>query len=64
MFWGAAIQISLGLFVLRTSVGTEIFGAMGEFVAEFIDCVIPGVELVFGKNYMDHFFAFKVRTYI
>lgn len=49
------------MFVLRTSIGAEIFSAMGEFVNAFINCVVPGVEFVYGKNYMEHFFAFKVR---
>ena len=60
VFGGAVIQVCLGWFVLRTDVGAEIFSAMGDFVTEFINCVTPGVEFVYGAHYYEHFFAFKV----
>ena len=56
-----ALQFVLGLFVLRTKVGFMIFDFLGDLVQTFLAYTDEGAIFVFGDNYMDHFFAFKVR---
>ena len=57
-----ALQFILGLFILRTKVGFMIFDFLGDLVQTFLDYTDEGAIFVFGDNYMDHFFAFKVRS--
>lgn len=58
--WGLALQFFLGLFVLRTNVGQQTFSFLGKQVEHFLSHVVAGVEFVFGENYMDFEFAFKL----
>lgn len=58
--WGLTLQFLLGLFVLRTSIGQTTFSFLGKQVENFLSHVIGGVEFVFGENYKDFEFAFKV----
>ncbi|XP_062590774.1 sodium/nucleoside cotransporter 2-like [Saccostrea cucullata] len=58
--WGLTLQFLLGLFVLRTSIGQETFSFLGKQVENFLSHVIAGVEFVFGENYKDFEFAFKL----
>lgn len=58
--WGLTLQFLLGLFVLRTNVGQQTFSFLGKQVEHFLSHVIAGVEFVFGENYVDFEFAFKV----
>ncbi|XP_072045725.1 solute carrier family 28 member 3-like [Amphiura filiformis] len=60
VLWGMALQFALGLFILRTKVGFMIFDFLGDLVQTFLDYTDEGSIFVFGDNYMDHFFAFKV----
>ena len=39
-----------------------IFDFLGNLVQTFLDYTDEGAIFVFGDNYMDHFFAFKVRS--
>ncbi|XP_048763620.2 sodium/nucleoside cotransporter 2-like isoform X2 [Ostrea edulis] len=58
--WGLTLQFLLGLFVLRTSIGQTTFSFLGKQVENFLSHVIGGVEFVFGENYKDFEFAFKL----
>ena len=58
--WGLTLQFLLGLFVLRTNVGQQTFSFLGKQVEHFLSHVIAGVEFVFGDNYKDFEFVFKV----
>lgn len=58
--WGLTLQFLLGLFVLRTNVGQQAFSFLGKQVEHFLSHVIAGVEFVFGENYVDFEFAFKL----
>ena len=60
MVWGLTLQFLLGLFVLRTNVGQQTFSFLGKQVEHFLSHVIAGVEFVFGDNYKDFEFVFKV----
>ncbi|XP_078338478.1 sodium/nucleoside cotransporter 2-like isoform X2 [Crassostrea virginica] len=58
--WGLTLQFLLGLFVLRTNVGQQTFSFLGKQVEHFLSHVIAGVEFVFGDNYKDFEFVFKL----
>ncbi|XP_071943638.1 solute carrier family 28 member 3-like [Antedon mediterranea] len=60
VLWGLALQFLLGLFVLRTDIGFEIFDWLGDKVTIFLDFTDAGSEFLFGELYTNHFFAFKV----
>jgi CNT family concentrative nucleoside transporter len=57
---GLALQLVLALFVLRTSVGQQLFAGIGSIFSQLLDCVQEGSSFVFGEAYTEHFFAFKV----
>src|SRR5215475_507833 len=46
--WGLGLQIVLGLFVLRTKVGADIFGFLGSDAKKLLDYSYAGSEFVFG----------------
>ncbi|XP_078492520.1 sodium/nucleoside cotransporter 1-like isoform X2 [Ciona intestinalis] len=60
VFWGLFIQVCLGMIILRTQAGFDAFNWLGSLAQTFINYVNAGSAFVFGKNYMDHAFAFKV----
>ncbi|MAT71059.1 MAG: NupC/NupG family nucleoside CNT transporter [Planctomycetaceae bacterium] len=57
---GLALQFGLAAFVLQTSVGAQVFDAVGAVFLALLECVNAGSEFVFGADYAEHFFAFKV----
>ena len=57
---GTLLQFALAALILNTSGGRALFqliGAAFDWVSELSDV---GSEFVFGKNFRDHYFAFKV----
>ncbi|MGB3292205.1 MAG: NupC/NupG family nucleoside CNT transporter [Phormidesmis sp.] len=60
VLWGLALQIIFALFILRTAVGLAIFQWLGGVVSAFLDFSDAGASFVFGENFEDFFFAFKV----
>ena len=61
---GILVQYMLGVFVLRTEIGFRMFRFMGDKVDQFLDYIDNGCRLVFGPNFKDHYFAFKVMPVI
>jgi concentrative nucleoside transporter, CNT family len=60
VFVGTLLQFTLALLILRTSPGEAVFegiGAAFHWVTELSD---KGSEFLFGKDFQEHFFAFKV----
>jgi CNT family concentrative nucleoside transporter len=57
---GLLLQFGLGLFVLRTRIGAAIFDSIGSVFLALLACVDDGSKFVFGDNFAEHFFAFKV----
>ena len=57
---GLALQLIFALFILRTAVGLAIFQWLGNVVSAFLDFSDAGASFVFGENFQDFFFAFKV----
>ena len=57
---GLALQFLLGAFILRTSVGEATFDAIGGVFLALLNCVNDGSKFVFGDDFAEHYFAFKV----
>ncbi|MEL7035394.1 MAG: NupC/NupG family nucleoside CNT transporter [Cyanobacteria bacterium J06592_8] len=60
VIWGIALQFIIALAVLKIPGTYLIFDAAGKVVTKFLDFTIEGAKFVFGENYEEHFFAFKV----
>ncbi|MGD1864099.1 MAG: NupC/NupG family nucleoside CNT transporter [Phormidesmis sp.] len=60
VLWGFALQIAFALIILRTAIGFSIFSWLGSIVSAFLDFSDAGASFVFGENFQDFFFAFKV----
>ncbi|XP_057252473.1 solute carrier family 28 member 3 isoform X1 [Pezoporus wallicus] len=60
VFSGIGMQFILGLLILRTKVGFDVFNWLGIQTQTFLEYSDTGAKFVFGEKYMDHFFAFKV----
>uniref|UniRef100_H2ZLR9 Sodium/nucleoside cotransporter n=1 Tax=Ciona savignyi TaxID=51511 RepID=H2ZLR9_CIOSA len=60
VFWGLFIQVCMGMIILRTQAGFDAFNWLGSLAQTFINYTNAGAAFLFGPNYMDHFFAFKV----
>ncbi len=57
---GMGMQVLLGLIILRTSLGKAVMGKVSATVTEFLDLADRGSAEIFGPNFTDHYFAFKV----
>jgi CNT family concentrative nucleoside transporter len=57
---GVLAQLVLAIFVMRTEEGNALFTAIGAVFAGMLNFVDEGSAMVFGDNYTDFFFAFKV----
>ncbi|KAM6187869.1 solute carrier family 28 member 3 [Sarcoramphus papa] len=60
VFSGIGMQFILGLLILRTKVGFDVFNWLGIQIQAFLAYSDTGAKFVFGEKYTDHFFAFKV----
>ncbi len=57
---GILLQFGLALLIMKTGPGYWVFSGIGTFFEVALDFVNSGSEMVFGPNYADFFFAFKV----
>lgn len=57
---GLLLQFGFAFFILRTTVGAAVFDAIGNVFLALLNCVNAGSEFVFGPDYAEHFFVFKV----
>ena len=60
VFWGVALQLILGVFILKSAIGLNIFQFLGSVVRQFLDFSDRGAKLVFGDGFEEHFIAFKI----
>ncbi len=60
VLWGIALQLIFALIILRTPFGFAAFEFLGGIVSQFLDFSDAGASFVFGDNFTDFFFAFKV----
>jgi concentrative nucleoside transporter, CNT family len=49
VLWGLGLQLILGLLVLRTQVGRDLFAWIGSLISRLLDLSFVGSEFVFGK---------------
>lgn len=57
---GTVLQISFAWLILNTELGLRIFRLTGDFFTTLLGFVDAGSSMVFGKDYTQHFFAFRV----
>ena len=57
---GLLLQFGLALFIFKTPIGAAVFRTVGYFFESLLGFVDAGTSLVFGEEYVHHFFAFKV----
>ena len=60
VLWGIALQLILGILILRSPVGLTVFQFLGSVVRKFLDFSDEGAKLVFGDGFEEHFIAFKI----
>lgn len=60
ILWGVGLQLLFALFILRTPIGLAIFQWLGDRAADFLNFSDAGATFVFGPNFREFFFAFKV----
>jgi len=57
---GLLLQLGFALLILKTEPGRVTFAAIGAFFTAILDSVDAGSKMVFGENFTDFYFAFKV----
>jgi CNT family concentrative nucleoside transporter len=57
---GLLLQFAFAAIILQTAYGSRFFDAIDVAFRMLLDCVSDGSAFVFGENFPDHFFAFKV----
>ena len=57
---GLLLQFTLGWLILRTEQGRWFFSCLSDVVTGLLDSVDSGSLFLFGPNYRDHYFAFRV----
>ena len=60
VLWGVALQLILGVFILKSAVGLSLFQFLGSVIGQFLDFSDAGAKLVFGDGFAEHFIAFKI----
>jgi CNT family concentrative nucleoside transporter len=58
--WGIALQVAVAIVILKTPFGFAVFSFVGTLVRRFLDFSDAGARMVFGDNFAEHLFAFKV----
>lgn len=65
MAWALGLQLSLGLFLLRTDIGGEIFGGIGGVVNKLLGFTDEGTKMLFGTLFEKNWsMALQVLTTI
>jgi len=57
---GTGVQLLFAVLILKTAGGQAVFDAIGRSVTAFLDLTDEGSAFIFGDDFRDHFFAFKV----
>ncbi|MBA4107131.1 MAG: NupC/NupG family nucleoside CNT transporter [Pirellula sp.] len=57
---GLLLQIGFALLILKTGPGETFFDGVDGVFNKLMDCVDAGSSFVFGQNFKDHYFAFRV----
>lgn len=57
---GVFIQFLLGVLILKTTAGSYFFEIANLFVTKILSFSDLGAEMIFGKDFREHYFAFSV----
>jgi len=57
---GTGVQLLFAVLILKTAGGQAVFDVIGRSVTAFLDLTDEGSAFIFGDDFRDHFFAFKV----
>lgn len=57
---GTLLQITFAWAILNTNTGLFVFGRIGDFFTTLLEFVNAGSSMVFGQDFGQHYFAFKV----
>ena len=60
VLWGIALQLILGVVLLKSAIGLRGFRFLGAVAEKFLDFSDAGAKLVFGDGFEEHFIAFKI----
>lgn len=60
VLWGIALQLVLGVLLLKSEIGLKTFQFLGSVAEQFLDFSDAGAKLVFGDGFEEHFIAFKI----
>ncbi len=60
VLWGIALQLILGVLILKTTTGLAVFQFLGSLIQQFLNFSDQGAKLVFGDGFEEHFIAFKI----
>ena len=60
VLWGVALQLVLGVIILKSAIGLSAFQFLGSIAEQFLNFADAGSSLVFGDNFEEHFIAFKI----
>ncbi len=60
VLWGVALQLIFALLIIRTVPGFVVFQFLGDVATQFLNFSDAGAKFVFGDNFEEHFFAFKI----
>jgi CNT family concentrative nucleoside transporter len=57
---GLGLQFAFAVLILKTEPGQRVFAAIGDFFRRLLDFVDAGSSFVFGPEFQNFYFAFKV----
>jgi CNT family concentrative nucleoside transporter len=57
---GLALQFAFAAFILLTDAGKTVFRGVNKVFVSLLDSVDVGAAFVFGENFAEHFFAFRI----
>jgi len=60
IFGGLSLQFLLAIFILKTEYGQQLFKLINFVFVALLDCVDAGSRFVFGNEFQEHYFAFKI----
>ena len=60
VLWGVALQLILGVLILKNTIGLTVVQFLGSIFSQFLDFSDEGARLVFGDGFEEHFIAFKI----
>lgn len=57
---GVLLQFAFAFLILKTDAGRAVFEVVDQVFVGLLNCVDSGAEFMFGADFKDHFFAFRV----